>query len=224
MPAVRRVVGQAYRRLGPAPACSRRERRWLLVIVVIAIALRLAWVLYAAREPRGFHDPTLYGVFAARIADGHGYTAANGEAPTYYPVGYIGALGAVVWVVGQTPIPENVSMTAAVFNLVLGVGAVALTFEVGRRLLRAAEVHELPASDGHVSPDFRKSLMDKAMRARPGLHGVAAETFVGNTADETSSSRNLAEGNWTRLGVGAIYASSDTFGSGRLWVLLLYAR
>jgi 4-amino-4-deoxy-L-arabinose transferase-like glycosyltransferase len=91
-------------------------------------------VLYAAREPRGFHDPTLYEAFAARIADGHGYTAANGEATTYYPVGYIGALGAVVWLVGQTPIPENVSMTAAVFNLVLGVGAVALTFEVGRRL------------------------------------------------------------------------------------------
>ena len=134
MTAVRRVVGRAYRRLGPAPACSRRERRWLLVIVVIAIALRLAWVLYAAREPRGFHDPTLYEVFAARIADGHGYTAANGEATTYYPVGYIGALGAVVWLVGQTPIPENVSMTAAMFNLVLGVGTVALTFEVGRRL------------------------------------------------------------------------------------------
>jgi 4-amino-4-deoxy-L-arabinose transferase-like glycosyltransferase len=134
MPAVRGVVGHAYRRLGPAPACSRRERRWLLVIVVIAIALRLAWVLYAAREPRGFHDPTLYEVFAARIADGHGYTAANGEATTYYPVGYIGALGAVVWLVGLTPLPENVSMTAAVFNLVLGVGTVALTFEVGRRL------------------------------------------------------------------------------------------
>ena len=133
MTAVRRVVGQAYRRLGPAPACSRRERRWLLVIVVIAIALRLAWVLYAAREPRGFHDPTLYEVFAARIADGHGYTAANGQATTYYPVGYIGALGAVVWLVGQTSIPENVSMTAAVFNLVLGVGAIALTFEATLR-------------------------------------------------------------------------------------------
>ena len=90
--------------------------------------------------------------------------------------------------------------------------------------LAAAEVRELPTSDGHVSSDFRRSLMEKAMRARPDLHGVTAETFVGNTADETSSSRNLAEGNWTRLGVGAIYASSDTFGSGRLWVLLLYAR
>jgi 4-amino-4-deoxy-L-arabinose transferase-like glycosyltransferase len=36
--------------------------------------------------------------------------------------------------VGLTSIPENVSMTAAVFNLVLGVGTVVLTFEVGRRL------------------------------------------------------------------------------------------
>jgi 4-amino-4-deoxy-L-arabinose transferase-like glycosyltransferase len=134
MPAVRRVIAHAYRRLGPAQACSHRERRWLLLIVLVATTLRLAWVLYAAREPRGFHDPTLYEVFAARIADGHGYTAANGEATTYYPVGYIGALGAVVRLVGLTPIPENVSMTAAVFNLVLGVGTVVLTFEVGRRL------------------------------------------------------------------------------------------
>ena len=104
------------------------------MIVLTATALRVAWVLYAAREPRGFHDPTLYGVFAARIADGHGYTFANGEATTYYPVGYVGALGAVVRLVGLTPIPENISMTAAVFNLVLGVGTVVLTFEVGRRL------------------------------------------------------------------------------------------
>jgi 4-amino-4-deoxy-L-arabinose transferase-like glycosyltransferase len=40
----------------------------------------------------------------------------------------------VVRLVGLTAIPENVSMTAAVFNLVLGVGTVVLTFEVGRRL------------------------------------------------------------------------------------------
>jgi len=58
--AVRGLAGRLYRRLGPAPACSRRERRSLLVIVLLATALRLAWVLYAAREPRGFHDPKLY--------------------------------------------------------------------------------------------------------------------------------------------------------------------
>jgi 4-amino-4-deoxy-L-arabinose transferase-like glycosyltransferase len=102
--------------------------------MLVATALRLAWILYAAREPHGFHDPTLYGVFAGRIAHGAGYTMANGEATAYYPVGYPAALGAVVWFVGLTPLPENIPSTAAVFNLVLGVGTVALTFEVGRRL------------------------------------------------------------------------------------------
>lgn len=105
-----------------------------MVIVLAGIALRLAWVLYAAREPRGFHDPTLYGVFAGRIADGDGYTSASGQATAYYPVGYPGALGAVVWLVRLTPVPDNIPMTAAVFNLVLGVGTVLLTFEAGRRL------------------------------------------------------------------------------------------
>jgi 4-amino-4-deoxy-L-arabinose transferase-like glycosyltransferase len=127
-------MGRAYRRLGPAPPCTSRERRWLLVIVLVATALRLAWVLYAAREPRGLHDPSLYEVYAARIADGHGYTAADGQATTYYPVGYVGALGAVVWFVRLAPFPDNVPLTAGLFNLALGVGTVALTFEIGRRL------------------------------------------------------------------------------------------
>ena len=130
----RRLACSAYSRLGPAPACTGSERLWLLVIVLVAIALRVAWVVYAAREPRGFHDPTLYGVFAARIADGHGYTGANGQATAYYPVGYPGALGAVAWLVRLTPLPDDIPKTAAVFNLVLGVGTVLLTFEVGRRL------------------------------------------------------------------------------------------
>jgi 4-amino-4-deoxy-L-arabinose transferase-like glycosyltransferase len=123
-----------YRRLGPAPASSTRERRWLLVIVLAGAALRLGWVLYAAREPRGFNDPILYEAFAARIADGHGYTYATGHATAYYPVGYPGALGAVVWLVRLFPFPDNIPTTAALFNLVLGVGTIALTFEVGRRL------------------------------------------------------------------------------------------
>jgi 4-amino-4-deoxy-L-arabinose transferase-like glycosyltransferase len=127
-------MGRAYRRLGPAPPCTARQRRWLLVIVLVATALRLAWVLYAAREPRGLHDPSLYEVYAARIADGHGYTAADGQATTYYPVGYVGALGAVVWIVRLAPFPDNVPLTAGLFNLVLGVGTVVLTFEIGRRL------------------------------------------------------------------------------------------
>jgi 4-amino-4-deoxy-L-arabinose transferase-like glycosyltransferase len=73
-------------------------------------------------------------VFAARIADGHGYTGANGQATAYYPVGYPGALGGILWLVRLAPIPDNIPMTAAVFNLLLGIGTILLTFEVGQRL------------------------------------------------------------------------------------------
>jgi 4-amino-4-deoxy-L-arabinose transferase-like glycosyltransferase len=134
MPSARCLAGSVYRRLGPASATSTGERRWLLGIVLTGAVLRLGWVLYAAREPRGFNDPALYEVFAARIADGHGYTYATGHATAYYPVGYPGVLGAVVWFVRLLPFPDNIPMTAALFNFVLGVGTIALTFEVGRRL------------------------------------------------------------------------------------------
>ena len=40
----------------------------------------------------------------------------------------------------------------------------------------------------------------------------------------TDASRNVAEREWTRFGVGAVYANSDVYGAGRLWVLLVYAR
>ena len=132
MPALSGVIGRAYRRLGPAPPCTSRERRWLLVIVLVAAALRLAWVLYAPRDPRGLHDPSLYEVYAARIADGHGYTAADGQATTYYPVGYVGALGAVVWLVRLVPFADNVPLTAGLFNLVLGVGTVGILGELAK--------------------------------------------------------------------------------------------
>ena len=51
-----------------------------------------------------------------------------------------------------------------------------------------------------------------------------AEIFVGTAPEDAVRSRNLAEASWKRLGVGAIYASSKTYGAGRLWVVLLYGR
>ena len=62
------------------------------------------------------------------------------------------------------------------------------------------------------------------LRAQPRLRSAVAEAFVGSGAHATESSRNVAERNWTRIGVGAIYANSDTYGADRLWVLLVYAR
>ena len=89
--------------------------------------------------------------------------------------------------------------------------------------LAAQQVRAL-ASEGELSSRFQRSVVDEALRAQPRLRSAVAEAFVGSGAQATESSRNVAERNWTRLGVGAIYANSDTYGAGRLWVLLLYAR
>jgi uncharacterized protein YkwD len=68
---------------------------------------------------------------------------------------------------------------------------------------------------------------DRAVRAAletTALRSAVAEAFVGSTPEESDFSRNLGERSWTRYGVGAVYASSETYGPGRLWVLILFAR
>lgn len=119
-------------------ARSSRERWLLAAIVVLAAVLRIAWVAYAARDPQGFHDPTFYYVYAARIADGAGYTQLDGSPTAYYPVGYPAALGGVFALVTHTPIPDNLTLTNAYFQVFLGVATVWLVYEVGRRLFGAS--------------------------------------------------------------------------------------
>lgn len=131
---LRARIARVYRRLGTATACTGSQRRWLLGILAVAFALRLAWVLYAARPARGFQDPAFYIIFASRIGDGHGYSAFDGGPTAYYPVGYPAALGGIFWLLRHTPLPDNLEDAAGIFNLVLGVATVGLTFDVARRL------------------------------------------------------------------------------------------
>jgi hypothetical protein len=55
------------------PPWDRGALRWLLVVAAAGFALRVAWAIYAAREPVGLIDPSLYSVHARAIADGEGY-------------------------------------------------------------------------------------------------------------------------------------------------------
>jgi uncharacterized protein YkwD len=70
---------------------------------------------------------------------------------------------------------------------------------------------------------LRTEVTADALDSDPTLKSVVGELFVGSAPDETKTSRNLADPRWTRVGLGAIYASSKTYGPGRLWVLILYA-
>jgi uncharacterized protein YkwD len=90
--------------------------------------------------------------------------------------------------------------------------------------LAAEKVRALASSGGEPSVAFQRSVVGEVLRAAPGLRSAVAEMYVASGADATRASANAAERNWTRLGIGAVYANSDTYGSGRLWVLLVYAR
>ncbi len=131
----RRGLAEAWRRVGAA--WQQPESRWLGAILVLAAALRIAWVLYASREPQGLHDPALYYGYGKVIADGFGYALPDG--PTaYYPVGYPGTLGALYFLVGHTPIPDNLVLATGFFQAFLGLATVALVYYVGRRLFTTA--------------------------------------------------------------------------------------
>ena len=81
--------------------------------------------------------------------------------------------------------------------------------EVAKRALR----------DSLVLP---REVTERVLDSDPSLRSAVGELIVGSAPEESASSRNLKEARWTRLGVGAIYASSKTYGPGRLWVLILY--
>lgn len=63
-----------------------------------------------------------------------------------------------------------------------------------------------------------------ALEKVPELHGAVTELYVGGSPEMVATSKNLAEPRWTRLGVGAIYANSKSYGAGSLWVVLLFGR
>ena len=116
-----------------AGAWQGAELRWLGAVLVLAAALRIAWVLYAAREPQGLHDPSFYYGYGQGIANGFGYALPDG--PTaYYPAGYPAALAAVYYLVGHTPIPDNLVLATGFFQVFLSVATVALVYYLGRRL------------------------------------------------------------------------------------------
>ena len=129
-----------------APPMSRRQARWLVGILVVALLARIAWVAYAARAPQTLIDPSFYGFLATQIADGKGYTYPNDVPTAYYPPGYPIALGVVVWLVQLLPGSYDLPTVVGWFNIVLGMATIVLVFELGRRLFSDTRVGVVAAA------------------------------------------------------------------------------
>jgi len=110
------------------------QRRALVAVLVGALVLRLAWIVVAAREPIGFHDPAFYRYLAHQLARFDGYIL-EGRPTAYYPVGYPAVLGAAFGLgrlVGADGKAAETAITTGL-NLVAGMVAVYLAFVLGRR-------------------------------------------------------------------------------------------
>ncbi|HET7785240.1 MAG TPA: CAP domain-containing protein [Myxococcales bacterium] len=84
--------------------------------------------------------------------------------------------------------------------------------------------HEVRATALSDQMKLDRGLTARALSQAPHLSSAAAELRVGSAPAEVGASKNIAEPRWTRLGVGALYASSRRYGPGRLWIVLLFAR
>jgi hypothetical protein len=119
--------------------------RWRAVGAVAAFAagLRVVWVLFASRAPRGLADPVIYLHSADSIANGGGYTSLLGEPTAYYPPGYPYFLGAVQWALDLIGQGAHLVMVVGLLQALLGGVAAGALVVAGDLLLPAR-----PVTDG----------------------------------------------------------------------------
>ncbi len=118
--------------------------------MLLAFGLRVAWVAYAGVQPRFASDPGAYLLQGETLARGEGYVnplvdIANAahraqhepieaaSPASFYPPGYPAFVGAVVWAVWHTPMPDHaVVRTVGVLQAVMGALSVLLVYAIAR--------------------------------------------------------------------------------------------
>ncbi len=106
---------------------EEEDYKWLALIVGVALAIRVVWVLVFQTPPGS--DAATYDGLGWRLAQGKGYVNADGNSTAFLPVGYPAFLAGIYSVFGH-------SWTAAgIANALLGTISVALTYRLAREVL-----------------------------------------------------------------------------------------
>ena len=92
-----------------------------------------------------------------------------------------------------------------------------------RRLDQVAE-REARAAAMSGGPPFVGDAARRALDTVSTISSAAADLYVGSQPEDVLRSKNLENADWTHVGIGALYASSDAYGPGRLWVLVVFAK
>jgi 4-amino-4-deoxy-L-arabinose transferase-like glycosyltransferase len=108
------------------PLTQPTQARSVAVVAGVALAARLAVVLWTGNRFPPAHDGVRYYALAARLAGGHGYTWQWPDGTVtpvaHYPVGYPALLAAAFRVLGAEP------RTASLLNALLGTAVAVFVF------------------------------------------------------------------------------------------------
>jgi len=123
---------------------------WLSGCMLVAVALRVAWVSAIDVDPRSrFHfDMTWYDLAALTMLDGHVLTNADGVATAFWPPGYPALLAGAYGVFGSS------LRTAQALNIALACLACGFTYGLATRVVRDWRVAVAAAAVLAVFPGY----------------------------------------------------------------------
>jgi 4-amino-4-deoxy-L-arabinose transferase-like glycosyltransferase len=124
------------------PLLERRDLPWLGLALLVAVAARVAWILYVTVDPNGgpLNDSVFYHNAARLLAEGHGYVMPlswidatvvvnqTGEPTAAWPPGYPALLAVVYKAFGWNVLP------AKLLNVGFAAATVVLVYIVAKRL------------------------------------------------------------------------------------------
>jgi 4-amino-4-deoxy-L-arabinose transferase-like glycosyltransferase len=103
------------------------ELRWLALIFVASLVMRVVWISYVQSVP--ISDFAGYDRQGWNISEGLGYVTEDGQPTAYWPPGYAAFLGGIYLFFGHSWLAGQIA------NVLLGSSVVLLTFMIGRLLL-----------------------------------------------------------------------------------------
>jgi len=127
----------------------RRFFRWLAVIALGALALRVAYVLIFKRDEPAIGDAIYYSTQAVRLAQGRGFVHpfAGGPAADHPPLTAL-TMAPVVWVFGTSLLVQRLAMAVIGTLTVAGIGV------LGRTVSGSSRVGLLAAGLAAVYPNL----------------------------------------------------------------------
>lgn len=112
-----------------SPRLRTPEARDLVLIGVVALALRTAWALVYGRVEAGPNDALFYQIAASNLAEGHGYSQLFGPPTAHWPPGFPFLVSLLYMVFGI-----HVKLGLGL-NVVLGTATAPLLYLVARRMM-----------------------------------------------------------------------------------------